>query len=150
MPDPDLARVRAVNSCPVDPSGAYVLYWAQMFRRLSANHALDHAVRLARELDRPLVVYEGLKLGYPWANARLHAFILEGMRDSARAAAAVGATYWPFAETPGDPGRGLVLRLCEQACALVTDDYPQFITPAHNRAVGRKAWNATSPPWSRQ
>ena len=139
MPPPTLdfraARLRAANDRPVNPDGRYVLYWCQMFRRLRANHALDHAKRLSLELNKPLVVYEGLKLNYPWASARFHAFILQGMRDNFADAKKLGLTYWPFVETPSDTGRGLVRKLCESACVLVTDDYPQYIVPAHIRAI---------------
>jgi len=131
----DDARVRPANDRPVNPAGAYVLYWAQMVRRLHASHALDYALNRARELKKPLVVYEGLKLNYPWANARHHAFMLSGMRDNAAAAKALGVAYWPFVETPADAGRGLVARLAADACVVVTDDYPAYIVPAHNRAL---------------
>ncbi len=129
------ARVRPANAAAINRRGAYVLYWAQMSRRLASNHALDYAVTAARELGKPLVIYEGLKLTYPWASARFHQFILEGMRDNAAEAARRGATYWPFVETPANPGRGLVRKLCAKACLLVTDDYPQFIVPAQIAAV---------------
>ena len=135
MPAFNDARVRPANDCPIRADGKYVLYWAQMSRRLTHNHALDHALAKARELQRPLVVYEGLRLDYPWASARFHQYMLEGMRDNAATAARVGATYWPFVETPDQPARGLVRTLCEAACLLVTDDYPQFIVPAQTRAV---------------
>ncbi|OWK35125.1 deoxyribodipyrimidine photolyase [Fimbriiglobus ruber] len=135
MPSINEARVRAANDRPVNEAGDYVLYWCQMFRRLHANHALDHALHWSRRLKKPLVVYEGLKLNYPWACARFHQFMLEGMRDNAAAAQHLGVAYWPFVETPGDTGRGLVRKLCEKACLLVTDDYPQFIVPAQIRAV---------------
>ena len=128
-------RVRDVNGKLVNPRGQYVLYWCQMFRRLRANHALDYALRMCRELNKPLVVYEGLKLNYPWASARFHRFMLEGMRDNITEAKRLGVNYWPFVETPDRPGRGLVQTLCESACLLVTDDYPQFIVPAQTRAV---------------
>src|SRR4051812_23147126 len=59
---------------PPNPKGKYILYWAQMFRRLHANHALDHAIALAAGHGKPLVVYEALKLDYPWASARHHTF----------------------------------------------------------------------------
>ncbi|MBA4188915.1 MAG: deoxyribodipyrimidine photolyase [Planctomycetaceae bacterium] len=118
--------------------GKYVLYWAQMFRRLHSNHALDHALKLAVELGKPLVVYEGLKLDYPWASARHHTFMLHGMRDNAAAAKRLGVTYWPFVETPDQPARGLVRKLAAEACAVVTDDYPAYIVPAHNRAIAVK------------
>lgn len=129
------ARIRPGNDRPVNRAGGYVLYWMQMSRRLRANHALDYAVHWANQLKKPLVVYEGLKLNYPWASVRFHKFLLEGMRDNAAAAKHLGITYWPFVETPEYPGHGLVAKLCRDACLLVTDDYPQFIVPAQNRAV---------------
>jgi len=129
------ARVRKANDRPVNTTGRYVLYWMQMYRRLTHNHALDYAIGMARHFKRPLVVYEGLKLNYPWACARFHQFMLEGMRENHQAAKAMGVNYWPFVETPGDPGRGLVRKLAGEACVVVTDDYPQFIVPAQIRAV---------------
>src|SRR5947209_4121648 len=94
------ARIRPVNAAPLNRQGDYILYWMQAYRRLHHNHALDHAVALARSASRPLVVYEGLKLGYPWASRRLHRFVLEGMRDNAAEAAERQINYWPFVETP--------------------------------------------------
>jgi len=135
----DEARVTRANDRPVNAKGKYVVYWPQMFRRLHANHALDYAVQLAAVLKKPLVVYEGLKLNYPWASARHHTFILQGMRDNAAAAAKLGVSYWPFVETPADAGRGLVARIAGDACAVVTDDYPAYIVPAHNRALATKS-----------
>jgi len=135
---PRAGRVRTANDRPFNPKGRYVLYWAQMFRRLHSNHALDHASALAAEHKTPLVVYEGLKLNYPWANARHHTFILQGMRDNARAARQAGLSYWPFVEAPGDPGRGLVRKLAAEAVCVITDDYPAYITPAQNRALAAK------------
>ncbi|QEL19796.1 cryptochrome/DNA photolyase family protein [Limnoglobus roseus] len=129
------ARVRKLNDTPISAAGEYVLYWCQMFRRLTHNHALDYALRTAKDLKKPLVVYEALKLNYPWATARVHTFILEGMRDNAAAAKEYGLTYWPFVETPGDDGHGLVKKLAADAAIIVTDDYPAFIVPAHNRAI---------------
>ena len=85
------------------------------------------------------MVYEGLKLNYPWASARFHQFMLEGMRDNVAAAKQLGVTYWSFVETPADAGRGLVRKMCRDACLLVTDDYPQFIVPAQIRAVAAAA-----------
>jgi deoxyribodipyrimidine photo-lyase len=129
------ARVRKANDSGPWSGGRFVLYWMQMTRRLTHNHALDYAVAMARLFNKPLVVYEGLKLNPPWVSARFHQFMLEGMAENHATAKAMGVTYWPFVETPGDTGRGLVRKLCEQACLLVTDDYPQYIVPAQTRAV---------------
>ena len=131
------ARVRPANDRPVRKTGQYVLYWCQMVRRLTANHALDYALHWAEQLGKPLVVYEGLKLNYPWASARFHQFILEGMRDNLATANELGIAYWPFVETPQNPGRGLVRSLAAEACLVVTDDYPQFIVPAQTRALAK-------------
>jgi len=127
-------RVRALNDKP-RRNGEYVLYWMQMYRRLDHNHALDHALACAAELGRPLVLYEGLRLDYPWASERFHRFILEGMRDNASAAAKLGLTYWPFVATSDEPGRGLLRRLAAKACLVVTDDYPAFIVPRQSQRL---------------
>ena len=135
MPTFRESRLRTLTPHAVDPTGEYVLYWCTMYCRLTHNHALDAALDWAKRLKKPLIVYEGLKLNAPWASARFHQFILEGMRDNAAEAKRVGAIYWPFVETPDQPGRGLVRKLCEKACLLVTDDYPQYIVPAQIRAI---------------
>lgn len=131
-------RIRLANTRTANRSGQFVLYWMQMYRRLHANHALDYALQLCSEWGKPLVIYEALKLNYPWACDRHHTFILQGMRDNAAAATRLGVNYWPFVETPADSGHGLLRKLATQACVLVTDDYPAFITPAHNRAIASR------------
>jgi deoxyribodipyrimidine photo-lyase len=131
----DAARVRRANDRPVRASGEYVLYWMQAARRLSHNHALDHALREARRLARPLVVYEGLRLRYPWASARLHRFVLEGMQANAEASARLGLAYWPWVERRAGDGRGLMAILAARAALVVTDDFPAFIVPAQTAAL---------------
>lgn len=132
------SRIRAANH--VDPAANrdYVLYWMQVYRRLDYNHALDHVLNLAVEWKKPLVVYEGLRLDYPWANRRLHQFILEGMRDNEQNAAKLGINYWPFVETPDRPGRGLLRELSQRACAIVTDDFPAFIVPKQTASLAAR------------
>ena len=118
--------------------GKYVLYWMQIYRRLSSNHALDYASHLARDLGKPLVIYEGLRLDYPWASARLHRFMLDGMRDNARRAAELGLCYWPYVETPDQSAKGLLARISKDACAVVTDDYPAYIVPFQIEALAKQ------------
>src|SRR5215470_5626507 len=105
----------------------------QLGRRLDHNHALDRA--LAAEVDKPLVVYEGLRLDYPWASARLHRFVLEGMRANRTAAAGLGLSYWPYVEAAPRAGRGLLERLAARAAVVVTDDVPCFIVPRQSAAL---------------
>ncbi|MCS6852270.1 MAG: deoxyribodipyrimidine photolyase [Gemmataceae bacterium] len=132
------ARVRHVSGPQAPVAGDYVLYWMQIYRRLAHNHALDYALRWAVGLKKPLVVYEGLKLGYPWASRRLHRFILEGMQTNAGQAREIGLNYWPFVETPEQSGRGLLRRLAARACLVVTDDFPCFIIPDQTAALARQ------------
>ena len=139
MNDYNNSRIRIANNRPVNESGRYVLYWCQASRRLHANHALDCALSWCRQLKKPLVVYEAVKRDYPWASPRHHTLMLDGMRDNAAAARKLGVAYWPFVATPDDPGRGLVGRLAADACLVVTDDYPAYIVPGHNRAVADRA-----------
>jgi deoxyribodipyrimidine photo-lyase len=135
----DDARVRRVNERPESARGDYVLYWMQIARRLDHNHALDHAMAQARRLGRPLVVYEGLQLDYPWASVRLHRFILEGMQANSDAAEALGLTYWPWVERRPGEGRGLLAGLAARAALVVTDDFPCFIVPAQTDALAARA-----------
>jgi len=129
------ARVRQVNHSRVNPAGRYVLYWMQAYRRLDHNHALDRALAWAVQLARPLVIYEGLRVDYPWASDRFHRFILEGMQENARRAADAGVNYWPYVETPEQPAAGLLRRIAANACLIVTDDFPAFITPRQTQAL---------------
>jgi deoxyribodipyrimidine photo-lyase len=135
----DHTRLRPLNRQPERTAGAYVLYWMQSARRLAYNHALDYALRRARALRRPLVVYEGLRLDYPWASARIHRFVLEGMCANAEDARGLGIGYWPFVETPERPARGQLHRLAARAALVVTDDYPAFVVPRQSAALAARA-----------
>src|SRR4051812_32577994 len=95
-------RVRVVRDEPIF-DGDYVLYWMIAARRTRHSFALDHAIARASELAVPLVVFEPLRAGYRWASDRMHAFVIDGMVDNARAFAAAGITYLPYVEpAPGD------------------------------------------------
>jgi deoxyribodipyrimidine photo-lyase len=132
------ARVRRLRSSPATSGGDYVLYWIQTCRRLHRNHALDHALAAATELGKPLVVYEGLRRDEPWASRRFHRFVLEGMRDNARAAGRLGLSYWPYVETERRAERRLLARLAARAALVVTDDAPGLEVPARTRALLRR------------
>jgi len=136
------ARLRRLNDARIAGGGDYVLYWMQIYRRLERNHALDYALRCAGEIGKPLVVYEGLRIDYPWASRRHHRFVLEGMQANAARAAELGLSYWPFVETEKGKGHGLLRRLSKRASLVVTDDFPCFIVPAQAQAL---AWKVEVP-----
>jgi deoxyribodipyrimidine photo-lyase len=131
-------RIRPLNEARVRPEGDFVLYWMTAYRRTSWNYALDRAIARARELDRPLVVFEALRAGYPWASDRIHQFVMDGMVDNGARLARGPALYYPYLESrPGD-GRGLLSALGEHACAVITDDFPSFFLPRMLAAAARQ------------
>ena len=131
-------RLRSANHAPERPERAFVLYWCIGARRATHNVALDHALHEARRLARPLLVLEPLRVDYPWASARLHAFVLQGMADNARAFEDAGIAYYPYVEPAPGAGRGLVVALAARACVVVTDDVPGFFLPHMVAAAARR------------
>jgi deoxyribodipyrimidine photo-lyase len=69
-------RVQHLNGEGVR-EGDYVLYWMQSSQRAEHNHALEYAVQWANDLVQRLLVVFGLTDGYPEANLRHYAFMLE-------------------------------------------------------------------------
>lgn len=131
------SRVRAVADLPPAPAQRYVLYWMIASRRLEDNFGLQRAAWWAAELDLPLLVFEPLRCGYRWASDRLHAFVMQGMADNARAAAAAGVSYLAYVEPTAGGGQGLLATLASAAAVIVTDDFPTFFLPRMVEAAGR-------------
>ena len=86
-------RVRQLNQAQVRAEGSYVLYWAQMNRRVSTNHGLELAINMANRLELPVLFYEGLTCSYPHSSDRFHTFLLEGVQDTASRLRALGIGY---------------------------------------------------------
>jgi deoxyribodipyrimidine photo-lyase len=107
-------------------------------RRLHFNFALDRALKHTRTLHKPLVIFEALRCGYPWANDRLHRFVLDGMAENARECASRGILYYSYVEPNAGAGSGLLAALAAEACAVVTDEYPCFFLPAMVAAAAQK------------
>ena len=129
-------RIHPLNKAAVRTSGGFVLYWMVAQRRLSWNFSLDRALQWARELGKPVLIFEALRVAYPWASERIHAFVLDGMVEHAGEAAKHGALYLPYVERVAGEGRGLLETLANEACVVVTDDFPCFFLP---RMVGAAA-----------
>jgi len=110
-----------------------------MYKRIGYNHALTWSIRKANELKLPLVVYEGLKYYYPWANDRLHTFILEGVEEKRRGFDELGIRYIFYLQKDRSSPKRIVARLAKDAALIVTDDYPCFIIPEHNKRIASRA-----------
>ena len=118
--------------------GAYVLYWMTSARRPNWNFAPDRAVDWAVRLDKPIVIVEALNASYPWANERIHRFIVEGMLANAAAFDSTQAAYFPYIEGAAGQGAGLIESLAKDACLVVTDDFPCFFLPAIVQAAAER------------
>jgi deoxyribodipyrimidine photolyase len=132
-------RTQLLNDQSVNNDGKYVLYWMQMFKRTAYNYALNFAIEQANLRKIPLVVYEGLKYYYPWANDRIHTFILEGVEEKRKAFAEKGILYLFYLQQDENSPKNVVAEIAKDACLIVTDDFPCFIIPEHNRRIAEKA-----------
>ncbi|MEE2639772.1 MAG: deoxyribodipyrimidine photolyase [Planctomycetota bacterium] len=127
-----------MNQFPVPGNGEFVLYWMTAFRRGQYNFALQRAVELANQFNRPLLVFEPLRLGYRWACERFHRFLLDGMVDNGEVLKRPGCLYLPFVEKAVGEAEPVFRQLCERSAAVVTDDYPGFFNPAAVRGGNRR------------
>ncbi|MBK6426423.1 MAG: deoxyribodipyrimidine photolyase [Blastocatellia bacterium] len=116
----------------------YVLYWMQAVRRAESNLALDEAIRIANDLGLPVVVYEGLRPDYPEANARIHTFIVEGMRENCATASGRRLRYVANVASVDSLDRDALVRLSKRAAVVVTDEMPGFIFPSQTAALARR------------
>lgn len=131
-------RIRDLNQMPVRRDGQFVVYWMTAYRRLSSNFALQRATEIAKSLQKPLLIVEALRLDYPWASRRLHAFVLQGMRDNAAHAERLQHRYFSFVESVPGQGSGMIAWLASRANTIVTDDFPCFFLPRMIQAVARR------------
>ncbi len=140
MPMKNINSYRKFSRNDNDPNkdGDYVLYWMQINRRFQYNYALEYAVAWANKLGKPLLIYEGLSIEYPWACDRFHTFIMQGMKENLDYTDSNNFNYYSFVESEIGEGKGLFYRLAENACTVISDEYPVFIIKKHNERVADK------------
>jgi deoxyribodipyrimidine photo-lyase len=113
-------RLKLLKDAPPRERADYVLYWMQQSQRALHNPALELAVEEANARDLPVVVCFGLtdgSSGYPEANARHYAFMLEGL---AEARAELQERGIAFVIRKGAPDR-VALELGKRAALIVCD-----------------------------
>jgi deoxyribodipyrimidine photo-lyase len=128
-------RIQQLNNADINNDGHYVVYWMTANRRLRYNFALQRAVEIASELKKPLLVFEALRCDYQWASDRLHRFVLQGMADHRRVLEETSVAYYAWIEPKKKAGRGLLEAIADNACAVVSDDFPCFFLPRMMKAV---------------
>jgi deoxyribodipyrimidine photo-lyase len=110
-------RIQNLNEHTRRPAGAYVLYWMQEAQRARGNAALEMAIRGANRYGLPVVVCFGLMDGYPEANARHYAFMLDGLSDCAKELETRGIAFVIRHGMPVD----VALSLSQNAAAVICD-----------------------------
>lgn len=126
-------RIFKRNSKDINSDGEFVLYWMQISRRFHYNFALEYAVERANELDKPLLILEAFSCDYPWATDRSHTFMMQGMKEHLDEARSRQLNYVSFTERKAGEYDELLNKLAEEACMLVTDEYPVFIMKERNK-----------------
>lgn len=119
-------RIRQLNSAPQRPDRKYVVYWAGANRRVDANHGLLHAAEIANRLKLPVLFYEGLTFAFPYANDRLHTFMLEAVPETAKRLKKAGIGYLFYLRRKASEEENVFQHVAKQAAAVVADDYPTF------------------------
>ena len=109
-------RVQKLNARPLQ-KGRFVLYWMQASQRAECNHALEYAVRQANEEKLPLITLFVLTNGFPEANLRHYAFMLEGLQE---VKARLEGRGIHFVALKGTPGKEAV-KVSRQASMVVVD-----------------------------
>lgn len=131
-------RVQLLNSASFNESAQYVLYWAQVNRRVAWNHGLAYAVELANRAGLPVLFYEGLTYDYPYASERFDRFVLEGVPDTRRELERLGIGYVFYHRQKRSDPNDVLYRLAKDAAAVVTDDYPLWPARIFNPRVASK------------
>jgi deoxyribodipyrimidine photo-lyase len=95
-------------------------------------------VEWCEKLQKPLVILEALRCGYPWASDRMHRFVMDGMAENACRFESTEVLYYPYLELAPDAGKGLLAALASRACIVVTDDFPCFFLPRMVASAARQ------------
>ena len=112
----DQARIHLLSDELPAQRGRWVLYWMQAAQRERFNPALEYAVRRANANGVPVLVAVGVDAGYPEANARHFAFMLEGLAEVEQALKARGIGFTVRLGTPDEVALGLAEDALEVVC----------------------------------
>ncbi|GJD35476.1 deoxyribodipyrimidine photo-lyase [Methylobacterium aerolatum] len=113
-------RIRVLNDVEPEEKGAYVLYLLQQANRARFNPALEYAIEEANRLGLPVVACFGLldgKNGFPEANARHYAFLLQGLAEAKAGLEKRGIAFIMRRASPGE----VAIDLAKEAALLVLD-----------------------------
>ncbi|AWN43918.1 deoxyribodipyrimidine photo-lyase [Methylobacterium durans] len=113
-------RIRVLKEAEPRRDGAYVLYLVQQANRARFNPALEFAIEEANHLRLPVVACFGLldgQNGFPEANARHYAFLLQGLADVKAGLEERGVAFVMRRASPA----AIAIDLAAKAALLVLD-----------------------------
>ena len=113
-------RFRILNEVAPRKGGAYVLYLLQQANRAHHNPALEFAIEEGNRLGLPVVACFGLldgANGFPEANARHYAFLLQGLADAKAGLEKRGVGFVMRKASPAE----IAIDLARDAALLVLD-----------------------------
>ena len=113
-------RFRVLNDVAPRKDGAYVLYLLQQANRAHHNPALEYAIEQGNALGLPVVACFGLldgANGFPEANARHYAFLLQGLADAKAGLEKRGVGFVMRKASPAE----IAIDLAREAALLVLD-----------------------------
>ena len=120
-------RIRVLRDLPVNHEGDFVVYWMTATRRYRYNAALERAIEVALEINKPLLVVEGVSIRHRWTSERVVTFMVQGLVENIETFSDLPVSYLPWVENHKDSGDGLLRRISERAAAMIIDDYPTYL-----------------------
>jgi deoxyribodipyrimidine photo-lyase len=128
-------RVQVRRSGPPLKGARCIVYWMQRAVRIKDNPALDVAIEAGNLLGLPVVVYFSVISNYPNANLRHYHFLVQGLRDAAEDAAALGVGF--VVRRP--PNNSLEAFLADvDAALLIGDENPCREPERWRKALARR------------
>lgn len=117
---PHLEERCLVHKGPKADNPIFVVHWMRAALRLDENPTFDVARIVAKNLNLPLLIYQGIDERYPHASYRHHRFLLEGAADVAYRAKELGVDHLLHVARDGHRTPNL-LNLSHEAAVIVTD-----------------------------
>ena len=121
------ARTRALNEVSLKSDADYVMVWLQQNIRGHEHPAIEVALELANAMQKPVLVYHGVRYDYPYASARLTRFLAGASRAMGERLHERGITCRQMLQRGREHGKGMVYRLAERATCVIVDDHPTFV-----------------------
>lgn len=72
-------RIKKLNDKPINPHGKFIVYSMEASQRVYFNHAIEFAISIANEYQKPMITIFNLTDKYKHSNQRYYKFMIEGL-----------------------------------------------------------------------